>query len=203
MDESSTTASTTVGTATTPEENDTESTTENIETTDVHTNPTESNEEATEPESITTTIRTEEQTGWAREKKQFTKAFLHATPTHKDAAAQATLPLINGDNEPLLLTPRRSREIAVQTSIEQYELKELGRSFKNAATATTTTTTTASTNSINNRRRLPAIFRYDNEDIKTYSTLGSSRDDDDIEDKKCEYSIWNLINFSTSIMGSE
>ncbi|TDG49000.1 hypothetical protein AWZ03_004485 [Drosophila navojoa] len=184
VDESSTTASTTVGTETTPEENDTESTTENIETTDANTNPTESNEETTEPESITTTIRTEEQASWAREKKQFTKAFLHATPTHKDAAAQATLPLINGDSEPLLLTPRRSREIAVQTSIDQYELKELGRSFKNAATATTTTTTTASTNSTNNRRRLPAIFRYDNEDIKTYSTLGSSRDDDDIEDKK-------------------
>ncbi|XP_030558911.1 uncharacterized protein LOC115761319 [Drosophila novamexicana] len=168
--------------STTPEDNGTGTTAEDNETTETETEP---NPDTTEPESSATTIIPD---SWVREKKQFAKAFVHATPTHKDAAAQATLLLTNGDGE-LRLTPRHSREIAVQTSIEKYELKELGRSFRNVATATTTTSTSASsrhtsTNTQNYRRRLPAIFRYDNEDIKTYSTLGSSRDDDDVDDKK-------------------
>ncbi|XP_060648719.1 mucin-13 [Drosophila nasuta] len=126
-------------------------------------------------------------TSSALARKQFAKAFVHSSPKHKDAAAQATLSLLHDSDSELLLTPRRSREIAVQTSIEKYELKELGPSVKNVATATTNTSTSSrrtSTNTQNNRRRLPAIFRYDNEDIKTYSTLGSSRDDDDADDKK-------------------
>ncbi|XP_064552949.1 uncharacterized protein LOC135438536 [Drosophila montana] len=168
--------------STTPEDNGTGTTAEDNETTETETEP---NPDTTEPESSATTITPD---SLVREKKQFATAFVHATPTHKDAAAQATLSLTNGDGE-LQLTPRHSREIAVQTSIEKYELKELGRSFRNVATATTTTSTSASsrhtsTNTQNYRRRLPAIFRYDNEDIKTYSTLGSSRDDDDVDEKK-------------------
>ncbi|KAM8705140.1 hypothetical protein ACLKA7_009580 [Drosophila subpalustris] len=167
------TAGTTAGTETTAE--------------DTETTETEPNTDTTEPDSTLTTIIP---TSSAPARKQFSRASVHATPTHKDASAQATLSLTNGDSE-LLLTPRRSREIAVQTSIDKYELKELGRSVRNAATTTTTTSTSVSsrhtsTNTQNNRRRLPAIFRYDNEDIKTYSTLGSSRDDDDVDDKKCK-----------------
>ncbi|KAH8330333.1 hypothetical protein KR067_001278 [Drosophila pandora] len=137
-------------------------------------------------------------------RRQLTKAFVHAPPpTHSDAAAQVSFaplsPLINGDTEPLI-SPR-SHEIAVQTSIEKYELKELGRSVRNVATttmgggsahtATASTSTSSRRNSSRNRSinhsrrsRLPALFRFDDEDIKTYSTLGSSRDDDDADDKK-------------------
>lgn len=187
------TASTTAGTETTVD-NENESTTEgeiepNTDTT-------------TEAESSGTTVVPARH---SRVRKQFSKALVHSSPTHKDFAVQATLPLTNGDSE-LLISPRRSREIAVQTSIEKYELKELvARQVRNVATATTTASTSVSSRytSTNNtqsnyRRRLPAIFRYDNEDIKTYSTLGSSRDDEDVDDKKCEYKL-NTYSFSISI----
>ncbi|XP_034486183.1 prion-like-(Q/N-rich) domain-bearing protein 25 [Drosophila innubila] len=183
VDETITSTTTTEGTT----EGTTAGTTAGTETTadDIETTETEPNTDTTEPDFPVTTIIPN---SFVPSRKQFAKAYVHASPTHKDASAQATLSLTNGDSE-VLLTPRRSREIAVQTSIEKYELKELGRSVKNAATTTTTTSTSVSsrhtsTNTQNNRRRLPAIFRYDNEDIKTYSTLGSSRDDDDADDKK-------------------
>lgn len=198
VDETSTpAASTSAGTETTREDEN-ESTTEaapNTDTTEAETAP---NTDTTEPESSATTVLPARHSGV---RKQFSKAFIHSSPTHKDFAVQATLPLTNGDSE-LLISPRRSREIAVQTSIEKYELKEfVGRQVRNVATATTTASTSASSRltSTNNtqqlsnyRRRLPAIFRYDNEDIKTYSTLGSSRDDDDVDDKKCEYEFKKL-----------
>jgi len=156
-------------------------------------------DDSTTAEAITETADPEQETAFSS-RRQLTKAFVHAPPpTHSDAAAQVSFAqLTNGDTEPLI-SPR-SHEIAVQTSIEKYELREVGRSVRNAATATTTTTATASTstssrrNSSRNqrhahgqRRRLPALFRFDDEDIKTYSTLGSSRDDDDADEKKCEY----------------
>lgn len=198
VDETSTpAASTSAGTETTREDEN-ESTTEaapNTDTTEAETAP---NTDTTEAESSATTVLPARHSGV---RKQFSKAFIHSSPTHKDFAVQATLPLTNGDSE-LLISPRRSREIAVQTSIEKYELKEfVGRQVRNVATATTTASTSASSRltSTNNtqqlsnyRRRLPAIFRYDNEDIKTYSTLGSSRDDDDVDDKKCEYEFKKL-----------
>lgn len=192
VDETSTpAASTSAGTETTREDEN-ESTTEAAPTTDT-----------TEAESSATTVLPARHSGV---RKQFSKAFIHSSPTHKDFAVQATLPLTNGDSE-LLISPRRSREIAVQTSIEKYELKEfVGRQVRNVATATTTASTSASSRltSTNNtqqlsnyRRRLPAIFRYDNEDIKTYSTLGSSRDDEDVDDKKCEYEFKKVYINST------
>nr|NP_650242.1 uncharacterized protein Dmel_CG7381, isoform A [Drosophila melanogaster]AAF54878.3 uncharacterized protein Dmel_CG7381, isoform A [Drosophila melanogaster]AEW48263.1 FI17111p1 [Drosophila melanogaster] len=153
-------------------------------------------DDSTTAEAITETADPEQETAFSS-RRQLTKAFVHAPPpTHSDAAAQVSFAqLTNGDTEPLI-SPR-SHEIAVQTSIEKYELREVGRSVRNAATATTTTTATASTstssrrNSSRNqrhahgqRRRLPALFRFDDEDIKTYSTLGSSRDDDDADEKK-------------------
>lgn len=190
MDETSTTAtSTTAGTETTAD-NENESTTEG---------EVEPNTGTTEAESSATTVVPARN---SRLRKQFSKAFVHSSPTHKDFAVQATLPLTNGDSE-LLINPRRSREIAVQTSIEKYELKALvARQVRNVATATTTASTSVSSRytSTNNtqsnyRRRLPAIFRYDNEDIKTYSTLGSSRDDEDVDDKKCEYWLKTYSSF--------
>ncbi|EDV93259.1 uncharacterized protein LOC6563417 [Drosophila grimshawi] len=174
------TTTTTDDIETTPDDNSTETTTVDQETT-----KDDPNTETTEPETPTTTILPSSSSKHGR--KLFAKAFVHATPTHKDVAAQATLSLTNGDSELLKSIPRRSREIAVQTSIESYELKDLGRSFRNVATATTTTSTSSrrtSNNTQNYRPRFPAIFRYDNEDIKTYSTLGSSRDDDDLDEKK-------------------
>ncbi|KAH8417616.1 hypothetical protein KR222_002816, partial [Zaprionus bogoriensis] len=183
--EASTTASTSAETETTVENNETSATTEG-----------EPNTETTEAESSATSVIPAR---LSLVRKQFSKAFVHASPTHKDAAAQATLSVLtNGDDE-LLISPRRSREIAVQTSIEKYELKELRRQVRHVATGTGTgngtgtATTTASTsvssrhtstNTHNYRRRLPTIFRYDNEDIKTYSTFGSSRDDEDGDEKK-------------------
>ncbi|KAH8273172.1 hypothetical protein KR018_008539 [Drosophila ironensis] len=155
-------------------------------------------------------------------RRQLTKAFVHSppppppaqAPTHSDASAQVSFaplsPLSNGGDMEPLISPR-SHEIAVQTSIEKYELKDFtrSRSVKNASTTTTggagahTATASTSTSSrrtssrnrsvYNNqgqgqiqgyRRRLPALFRFDDEDIKTYSTLGSSREDDDGDDKK-------------------
>ncbi|XP_039232402.1 prion-like-(Q/N-rich) domain-bearing protein 25 isoform X2 [Drosophila yakuba] len=160
------------------------------------TNPGSPEDDSTTAEAITETAEPEQETAF-RSRRQLTKAFVHAPPpTHSDAAAQVSFAqLTNGDTEPLI-SPR-SHEIAVQTSIEKYELKEVGRSVRNAATTTTATTATASTstssrrNSSRNqshahgqRRRLPALFRFDDEDIKTYSTLGSSRDDDDVDEKK-------------------
>ncbi|XP_039490369.1 prion-like-(Q/N-rich) domain-bearing protein 25 [Drosophila santomea] len=160
------------------------------------TNPGSPEDDSTTAEAITETAGPEQETAF-RSRRQLTKAFVHAPPpTHSDAAAQVSFSqLTNGDTEPLI-SPR-SHEIAVQTSIEKYELKEVGRSVRNAATTTTATTATASTstssrrNSSRNqshahgqRRRLPALFRFDDEDIKTYSTLGSSRDDDDVDEKK-------------------
>lgn len=173
---------------------------ENESTTEAEGEP---NTDTTEAESSGTTVVPARH---PRVRKQFSKALVHSSPTHKDFAVQATLPLTNGDSE-LLISPRRSREIAVQTSIEKYELKELvARQVRNVATATTTASTSVSSRytSTNNtqlsnyRRRLPTIFRYDNEDIKTYSTLGSSRDDDDGDDKKCEYKL-KTYTFSISI----
>lgn len=139
-----------------------------------------------------------------RSRRQLTKAFVHAPPpTHHDVAAQVSFaPLTNGDTEPLI-SPR-SHEIAVQTSIEKYEMRDL-RSVRNVATATASTSTSSRRtssrrNSSRNqshsqshslshnprRSRLPALFRFDDEDVKTYSTLGSSRDDEDGDEKKCE-----------------
>ncbi|EDW81729.1 uncharacterized protein Dwil_GK10857 [Drosophila willistoni] len=126
-----------------------------------------------------------------------TKAFVHSPPPppkYIDASAQVSLslqlPLTNGEAEGLISPRRRSHEIAVQTSIENYELKDLEpRSVRNVGTTTTTASTSTSsrrtsTRNLNHRRRLPALLHFDDEDVKTYSTLGSSRDDDDADEKK-------------------
>ncbi|ALC45929.1 CG7381 [Drosophila busckii] len=166
----------------------TETTPDESETTPQDNDTTETE---TETELNTITTEAEPSVSFVREKKYFTRAFIANTPTHRDAAAQASLTLINGDRE-LLLTPRRSREIAVQTSIDNYELElaELAPTVRDVGTTTVTVSNSGSagsrrtsTHALNiQRRHLPAIFRFENEDVRTYSTLGSSRDDE--EDKK-------------------
>ncbi|KAH8374701.1 hypothetical protein KR200_004192 [Drosophila serrata] len=160
----------------------------------------ETTEDSTTAEAVTETPEPEPETTTTafRSRRQLTKAFVHAPPpTHHDVAAQVSFAaLTNGaDTEPLI-SPR-SHEIAVQTSIEKYEMRDL-RSVRNVATATASTSTSSRRTSSRNqshsqshslshnqrRRRLPALFRFDDEDIKTYSTLGSSRDDDDADEKK-------------------
>jgi len=160
-------------------------------------NPGSPEDDSTTAEAITETAEAEQEPTFRSRRRQLTKAFVHAPPpTHSDAAAQVSFAqLTNGDTEPLI-SPR-SHEIAVQTSIEKYELREVGRSVRNAATTTTATASTSTSSrrtssrnqshALNQRRRFPALFRFDDEDIKTYSTLGSSRDDDDADEKKCEY----------------
>ncbi|XP_065723031.2 prion-like-(Q/N-rich) domain-bearing protein 25 isoform X2 [Drosophila suzukii] len=157
-------------------------------------NPGSPEDDSTTAEAITETAEAEQEPTFRSRRRQLTKAFVHAPPpTHSDAAAQVSFAqLTNGDTEPLI-SPR-SHEIAVQTSIEKYELKEVGRSVRNAATTTTATASTSTSSrrtssrnqshALNQRRRFPALFRFDDEDIKTYSTLGSSRDDDDADEKK-------------------
>ncbi|SPP87949.1 blast:Prion-like-(Q/N-rich) domain-bearing protein 25 [Drosophila guanche] len=196
VDEIGTTADPGVGTT------DNTSTTNNDDDTSTTLNDDDDTTEATNTETPTEEPTAETPLFFRR---QLTKAFVHAPPppvaapaattTHVDAAAQVSFPLTNGETE-ALLSPRspRSHEIAVQTSIEKYELrdlKELGRSVRHVATATASTSTSSRsrsrsrrTSSYNYRRHLPALFRFDDEDIKTYSTLGSSRDDEDGEDKK-------------------
>ncbi|KAH8383764.1 hypothetical protein KR009_010403 [Drosophila setifemur] len=195
-----------IETTTGPGAEDTETTTNAGEDTETTANAGE-DEDSTTAEAITeTTEPPAEQEFGIFGRRQLTKAFVHAPPpTHSDASAQVSFaplsplsPLTNGGETEPLISPRL-HEIAVQTSLEGYELQEVGRSVRNAATTTaggargTTSTSTSSrrTSSRNHsfsqghrRRRIPALFRFDDEDIKTYSTLGSSRDDDDGEDKK-------------------
>ncbi|XP_054726669.1 prion-like-(Q/N-rich) domain-bearing protein 25 isoform X1 [Anastrepha obliqua] len=74
---------------------------------------------------------------------------------------------------------RKSREIAVQTSIDAFELKPLATPLvKNVGTGTTSSS--SSRRFSRYRRRQPA-FRYDYED-KSFSTLSNT--DDDTEDKQ-------------------
>lgn len=76
---------------------------------------------------------------------------------------------------------RRSREIAVQTSIDAFELKPLAPLVKNVGTGTTSST---SSRRYSRYRRRPSAFRYDDED-KTFSTISNT--DDDGEEKFCKY----------------
>lgn len=78
---------------------------------------------------------------------------------------------------------KKSREIAVQTSIEAFELKLLAPKTKNVGTVTTASTSSSSRRPSKQRRR-PAQFRFD-DDEKTFSTLSNT--DDDIENRNCKY----------------
>ncbi|XP_017481939.1 PREDICTED: prion-like-(Q/N-rich) domain-bearing protein 25, partial [Rhagoletis zephyria] len=73
---------------------------------------------------------------------------------------------------------RKSREIAVQTSIDAFELKPLTPLVKNVGTATTSST---SSRRFSRYRQRHSAFRYDYED-KTFSTLSNT--DDDTDDKQ-------------------
>ncbi|XP_050339516.1 prion-like-(Q/N-rich) domain-bearing protein 25 [Bactrocera neohumeralis] len=68
---------------------------------------------------------------------------------------------------------RRSREIAVQTSIDAFELKPLAPLVKNVGTGTTSST---SSRRFSRYRRRQSAFRYDDED-KTFSTISNTDDD--------------------------
>ncbi|XP_061392061.1 uncharacterized protein LOC133327560 [Musca vetustissima] len=75
--------------------------------------------------------------------------------------------------------PHRSREIAVQTSIDTFELKFLAPRTKNVGTVTTASTSSSSRRPSKQRRR-PTVFRFD-DDEKTFSTVSNT--DDDIENR--------------------
>uniref|UniRef100_A0A1I8M9G4 EGF-like domain-containing protein n=1 Tax=Musca domestica TaxID=7370 RepID=A0A1I8M9G4_MUSDO len=74
---------------------------------------------------------------------------------------------------------QRSREIAVQTSIDTFELKFLAPRTKNVGTVTTASTSSSSRRPSKQRRR-PTLFRFD-DDEKTFSTVSNT--DDDIENR--------------------
>ncbi|XP_013111250.2 prion-like-(Q/N-rich) domain-bearing protein 25 isoform X1 [Stomoxys calcitrans] len=90
---------------------------------------------------------------------------------HREAAT-ATEP----EAEPVT---KKLREIAVQTSIEAFELKFLAPKTKNVGTVTTASTSSSSRRPSKQRRR-PALFRFD-DDEKTFSTVSNT--DDDIENR--------------------
>ncbi|XP_030370219.1 uncharacterized protein LOC115620881 [Scaptodrosophila lebanonensis] len=175
-----------------------EVTTPGAEHTTEDTTPEDNTPEDNTPEDNETTAATntetttEEAATTSALKRQIARVFVHAPPKYQnDAAIQANPPLTNGGGSehtvatPPLAAPRRLREIAVQTSIEGYELRDFGRTVRNVGTATASTSTSSRRTSKNyRRRRLPSIFRFDDEDNKTYSTLGSSRDDDDGDNKQ-------------------
>ncbi|CAD6995280.1 unnamed protein product [Ceratitis capitata] len=74
---------------------------------------------------------------------------------------------------------RKSREIAVQTSIDALELKPLAPLVKNVGTGTTSSTSSRRISRYSRRRQ--SAFHYDDED-KTFSTISNT--DDDAEDKQ-------------------
>lgn len=76
---------------------------------------------------------------------------------------------------------RRSREIAVQTSIDAFELKPLAPLVKNVGTGTTSST---SSRRFSRYRRRQSAFRYDEGD-RTFSTISNT--DDDGEENRCKY----------------
>lgn len=77
---------------------------------------------------------------------------------------------------------RKSREIAVQTSIDALELKPLAPLVKNVGTGTTSSTSSRRISRYSRRRQ--SAFHYDDED-KTFSTISNT--DDDAEDKQCKF----------------
>lgn len=101
------------------------------------------------------------------------------------SAAAATSTAINTDT--YQSDTHRSREIAVQTSIEGYELKVLTPKVKNVGTITTTASTSSSSRrpskQLQRQRRRPTVFRFI-DDEKTISTVSNT--DDDVENQECK-----------------
>lgn len=101
------------------------------------------------------------------------------------SAAAATSTAINTDT--YQSDTHRSREIAVQTSIEGYELKVLTPKVKNVGTITTTASTSSSSRRpskhLQRQRRRPTVFRFI-DDEKTISTVSNT--DDDVENQECK-----------------
>ncbi|XP_073816208.1 uncharacterized protein isoform X2 [Musca autumnalis] len=97
---------------------------------------------------------------------------------HRDAATEIDFASVYA-KEQQKEQEKRSREIAVQTSIETFELKFLAPRTKNVGTVTTASTSSSSRRASKQRRR-PTQFRFD-DDEKTFSTVSNT--DDDIENR--------------------
>ncbi|XP_067618248.1 prion-like-(Q/N-rich) domain-bearing protein 25 isoform X2 [Eurosta solidaginis] len=154
-----------------------------------------SNEPETTTADTTTPTNTHTKSDIGNEKSPnfvYTSQLSKSTSTSE--TSKDTLALVNGrsdltddlDNEEEERSSgggaggkNKSREIAVQTSIDSFELKPLKRLVKNVGTATISSS--GSRRNFSRYRQLRNAFRFD-DDGKSFSTLSNT--DDDLDDKR-------------------
>ena len=91
---------------------------------------------------------------------------------------------------------KHSREIAVQTSIDGYELKVFAPQVRNVATITTTaSTSTSSRRPTKQKRRTRGGFSF-NYDEKTISTVSNTDDDIEQQTLQCKLNFNYVIKIS-------